>query len=64
MAATLVSTAAPHASGHTLSRTYAIEVGIRAYDPCLSCATQALGQMPLIVSIVDAAGHVINERVR
>ena len=42
----------------------AIEVGIRAYDPCLSCATHALGQMPLIVSIVDAAGHVINERVR
>ena len=27
----------------------AIEVGIRAYDPCLSCATHALGQMPLIV---------------
>ena len=42
----------------------AIEVGIRAYDPFLSCATHALGQMPLIVSIVDAAGHVINERVR
>jgi NAD-reducing hydrogenase large subunit len=42
----------------------AIEVGIRAYDPCLSCATHALGQMPLIVSIVDAAGQVINERVR
>ena len=42
----------------------AIEVGIRAYDPCLSCATHALGQMPLIVSVVDAAGQVINERVR
>ena len=42
----------------------AIEVGIRAYDPCLSCATHALGQMPLIVTVVDAAGRVINERVR
>jgi NAD-reducing hydrogenase large subunit len=25
----------------------AVEVAIRAYDPCLSCATHALGQMPL-----------------
>ncbi len=42
----------------------AIEVGIRAYDPCLSCATHALGQMPLRVSIVDASGRTIDERVR
>lgn len=42
----------------------AIEVGIRAYDPCLSCATHALGQMPLIVSVVDATGQVIDERIR
>ncbi len=34
-----------------------IEVAIRAYDPCLSCATHALGQMPLSVSLVDAAGR-------
>jgi NAD-reducing hydrogenase large subunit len=26
-----------------------VEVAIRAYDPCLSCATHAMGQMPLIV---------------
>ena len=31
-----------------------IEVAIRAYDPCLSCATHALGQMPLEVDLVDA----------
>jgi NAD-reducing hydrogenase large subunit len=42
----------------------AIEVGIRAYDPCLSCATHALGQMPLIVTVVDAEGRVLSERVR
>ncbi|TPG32691.1 Ni/Fe hydrogenase subunit alpha [Mycolicibacterium hodleri] len=42
----------------------AIEVGIRAYDPCLSCATHALGQMSLFVSVVDAAGRVIDERIR
>jgi len=42
----------------------AIEVGIRAYDPCLSCATHALGQMPLTVSVVDAQGRVLDERER
>lgn len=30
-----------------------IEVAIRAYDPCLSCATHALGQMPLKVELRD-----------
>ena len=33
-----------------------IEVAIRAFDPCLSCATHALGQMPLEVELVDADG--------
>ncbi|MBI3216311.1 MAG: Ni/Fe hydrogenase subunit alpha [Mycobacterium sp.] len=42
----------------------AIEVGIRAYDPCLSCATHALGQMPLTVSIIDSRGRVVDERTR
>jgi NAD-reducing hydrogenase large subunit len=42
----------------------AIEVGIRAFDPCLSCATHAFGQMPLIVTVRDPAGNVINECVR
>jgi NAD-reducing hydrogenase large subunit len=32
-----------------------IEVAIRAYDPCLSCATHALGKMPLTVELVDEA---------
>jgi NAD-reducing hydrogenase large subunit len=41
-----------------------IEVAIRAYDPCLSCATHALGQMPLVVELVDAAGRVIDARTR
>ena len=37
-----------------------IEVAIRAYDPCLSCATHALGQMPLEVELVDAAGRQVD----
>jgi len=35
-----------------------IEVAIRAYDPCLSCATHALGSMPLEVTLVAADGRV------
>jgi NAD-reducing hydrogenase large subunit len=39
-----------------------IEVAIRAYDPCLSCATHALGQMPLSVTLVDHEGTVLATR--
>ncbi len=37
-----------------------IEVVIRAYDPCLSCATHALGRMPLKVELVQADGAVVD----
>jgi NAD-reducing hydrogenase large subunit len=37
-----------------------IEVAIRAYDPCLSCATHALGKMPLIVELKDADGETVS----
>ncbi|HRH81101.1 MAG TPA: Ni/Fe hydrogenase subunit alpha, partial [Thiobacillaceae bacterium] len=37
-----------------------IEVAIRAFDPCLSCATHALGKMPLIVELVDAEGRQVD----
>lgn len=39
-----------------------IEVAIRAFDPCLSCATHALGKMPLEVELADASGMVIDRR--
>jgi F420-non-reducing hydrogenase large subunit len=29
----------------------AVEFSIRCYDPCLSCATHALGRMPLEIAI-------------
>ena len=41
-----------------------VEVAIRAYDPCLSCATHALGQMPLEVSIYDHLGNLSDVRRR
>ena len=41
-----------------------VEVAIRAYDPCLSCATHAVGHMPLEVTLVDARGRVLQRKVR
>lgn len=35
-----------------------IEVAIRAYDPCLSCATHALGKMPLEIELIGPDGAV------
>jgi NAD-reducing hydrogenase large subunit len=36
-----------------------VEAAIRCYDPCLSCSTHALGQMPLSIELLDAAGNVV-----
>jgi NAD-reducing hydrogenase large subunit len=36
-----------------------VEAAVRAYDPCLSCSTHAVGQMPMIVDVVDASGNVV-----
>jgi NAD-reducing hydrogenase large subunit len=41
-----------------------IEVAVRAFDPCLSCATHAMGKMPLAVQLVDAEGAVVDSLVR
>ena len=41
-----------------------IEVAVRAYDPCLSCATHALGKMPLVAELVDVRGNVVHRRER
>ena len=38
-----------------------IEAGIRAFDPCLSCSTHALGAMPLHVQLIAADGTVQHE---
>ena len=37
-----------------------IEVAIRAFDPCLSCATHALGKMPLEVELLDVEGDRVD----
>jgi len=41
-----------------------VEAAIRCYDPCLSCSTHAVGQMPLLVRLVGPDGTVLNEVTR
>ncbi|EAW35889.1 Ni/Fe hydrogenase subunit alpha [Lyngbya sp. PCC 8106] len=41
-----------------------VEAGIRAFDPCLSCSTHAMGQMPLQVQLIRPDGTIVNEVFR
>ena len=41
-----------------------LEVAIRAFDPCLSCATHAMGQMPLLVEVQDVSGAIVGHATR
>jgi NAD-reducing hydrogenase large subunit len=36
-----------------------VEAAIRAYDPCLSCSTHAIGQMPIKMDIINPEGKVV-----
>lgn len=37
-----------------------VEAVIRAYDPCLSCSTHAVGSMPLVIELRAADGTVVD----
>ncbi|MBI5926956.1 MAG: Ni/Fe hydrogenase subunit alpha [Aquabacterium sp.] len=56
------SVAAQYFDGRELSEGLLnhIEVAIRAYDPCLSCATHAVGKMPLRLELLDAQGQAVD----
>jgi len=41
-----------------------VEVAIRAYDPCLSCATHALGRMPLAIELYGPDGALLDRKAR
>ena len=41
-----------------------VEAVIRAYDPCLSCSTHALGQMALKIQLIASDGRVLDEVAR
>ena len=36
-----------------------VESTIRCYDPCLSCSTHAIGQMPIRIEVLDAGGNTV-----
>lgn len=36
-----------------------VEAAVRAHDPCLSCSTHAVGQMPMVVEMFDAEGNLV-----
>jgi NAD-reducing hydrogenase large subunit len=38
-----------------------VEAVIRAYDPCLSCSTHAVGQMALNIQLLSSDGNVLDE---
>ncbi len=38
-----------------------VEAAVRAHDPCLSCSTHAIGQMPMLIEINDASGNLVRE---
>ena len=41
-----------------------IEMSLRAYDPCLSCATHAAGKMDLLVELISEKGDIIGRSAR
>jgi NAD-reducing hydrogenase large subunit len=41
-----------------------VEAAIRCYDPCLSCSSHALGQMPLVMQVLSPGGEIIQQIAR
>ena len=41
-----------------------VEAVIRCFDPCLSCSTHALGQMPLRMQLTNHRGEIVDEQCR
>ena len=41
-----------------------VEAVVRAFDPCLSCSSHAIGQMPLTISLLSSNGDVIDRVMR
>ncbi len=41
-----------------------IEAVVRTFDPCLSCSTHAFGQMPLVLTLLNAEGKQVDQLIR
>ena len=57
----VVQIARHYVDGHRLTEGMLnrVEAGIRAFDPCLSCSTHAVGEMPLVVQLFAADGRLL-----
>ncbi|MCH9638241.1 MAG: Ni/Fe hydrogenase subunit alpha [Betaproteobacteria bacterium] len=57
------SVANQYLDGHEITEALLnhLEVAVRAYDPCLSCATHALGKMPLQVTLQGIDGNMVDQ---
>lgn len=51
-------------TGITEGMMNAVEVAIRAYDPCLSCATHALGKMPLEITMINSNNKIVDQKIK
>ena len=41
-----------------------VEAAVRAHDPCLSCSTHAVGQMPIQIEVMSPQGEVVRTITR
>jgi NAD-reducing hydrogenase large subunit len=41
-----------------------VEAVVRAFDPCLSCSSHAVGQMPLQLTLLSSKGNMLDRLVR
>ncbi len=39
-----------------------MEMGIRAHDPCLSCATHEVGRMPFVIEVIGPDGSLLERK--
>lgn len=60
------SVAKTYISGHEIREGLLnrVEAAIRAYDPCLSCSTHAVGQMPIELDVLDSDGKLVQSLSR
>jgi NAD-reducing hydrogenase large subunit len=63
---TITQIARQHIQGEDIPEGFLnrVEAGIRCYDPCLSCSTHAVGQMPLHIQLLRPDGTVAQEVYR
>lgn len=62
----VLQTAARYVDGNHLQEGMLnrVEALVRCYDPCLSCASHAVGEMPLRIELIDPAGKVVDSLQR